>query len=470
MAVWGLWWDLRRWLNEDVFCDPQPSDPVTARRVLVLIAFAVLLVGVQLARMWPSKPLDSIWAEDGYVWLSDATRQSLFHTLTTPYNGYLQTTSRLIAEPVSKLPTSWYAAAMAITGASIVAGYSLVVWSATSGYFKSSVLRVTLVMMVVLLPIFGVEILANVTYSTWFLLFTSFWILLWRPNSLAGYAVGTVLLFLAAVSNAEVAFLLPLWLIRVIAIRNRRETVMMSALGIGLIVQFALTRHTGTVFGETRVHLSHLQQVYIGSISDPYWRWSLVPAYLQRIVSAASIGQRISGSLWVAVGTSFVVLLGVGFILLIGFAMFAPSIRTRVLVPLMVFSSIAMFLFSGYHIPTVGVQYYWSPGKFSTGSHYMVVPTLLLLSALLLVLDDWSQTFPSDRRRIVRTGASIFVLVIALLNFNAGNLSLRGRPTWTEAQAVGHTQCLRTHRLQVVIPVAPVYYAGMRIDCRLLSG
>jgi hypothetical protein len=58
-----------------------------------------------------------------------------------------------------------------------------------------------------LLPVVGVEALDNVTNSIWFLLFASFWILLWHPASFARAGAGFVLL--AALSNVAILVFAP---------------------------------------------------------------------------------------------------------------------------------------------------------------------------------------------------------------------------------------------------------------------
>ena len=81
--------------------------------------------------------------------------------LTTTYNGYLQTVSRLVAEPIAQLPPEMFAPAMAISGAAIVTGCAFLVWRASSGHINSPYLRAGLAALVVLLSVVGVETLAT---------------------------------------------------------------------------------------------------------------------------------------------------------------------------------------------------------------------------------------------------------------------------------------------------------------------
>ncbi len=130
-----------------------------------------------------SAPLDSLWAEDGFVWLTGALHRGFLDTLVTPYDGYLQTTSRLVAKPVSELPVSWFAPSMALVGALIVAGCVAIVWRCSEAYIASRWLRVAMCVLMVVTPVAGVELFNNVTNSIWFMQFSAFWLLLWRPGS-----------------------------------------------------------------------------------------------------------------------------------------------------------------------------------------------------------------------------------------------------------------------------------------------
>jgi len=118
-------------------------------------------------------------------------RWGFLHSLATPYAGYLNTVSRLVAEPVSLMPVAWFAPAMAIGGAAISITRALIVWTASAGHIESPWLRWILVGMMALLPIVGVEMVDDVTYSIWYMLFASFWILLRRPSTLTGAVLAT---------------------------------------------------------------------------------------------------------------------------------------------------------------------------------------------------------------------------------------------------------------------------------------
>ena len=95
--------------------------------------------------------------------------------------------------------------------------------------------------MVVLLPVAGTETLDNVTNFIWYLLFACFWLLLWRPATFARASGAAALAFLGAASNIGTLVLLPLWLLRLVAARDRRDWVIVGAFAAGVAVQLGLS-------------------------------------------------------------------------------------------------------------------------------------------------------------------------------------------------------------------------------------
>jgi hypothetical protein len=458
---------LRSLLDRAVFPDPPPPPRITARRALACAGIAVLCIVILLGRMWSSVPLDSMWAEDAGTWLSDALTRGLFDALTTTWNGYLQTASRLVAEPVALLPADWYAPAMAICGAAIVTGCAFVVWRASAGHIESARLRAALAAMVVLLPVVGVESLDNVTNSIWFLLFASFWVLLWRPTTFARAAAAAGLVFVAALSNAAIVVFAPLWLLRLIAARDRRDAIIVTGFAAGVAIQLAASWHApvqgegGTDLNPLAAHLFH-----------SHWDWSLVPAYAQRVVGGALGGQRIDAFLWENLGTGLEVALGAALITFVAFSFFGP-LRTRVVVPITVAASVGLFLVIGYvRWSPFGMGFPWPEGSSSTDlAHYMVTPALLLLSALFVQLDAGARLVSRRAWSALRVAVLLVVFVAALSSFAVGQSSLRGAPTWSEALAAGRARCANSNATAVTVLVAPPTVFGLypaRIPCSAL--
>lgn len=103
--------------------------------------------------------------------------------------------------------------------------------------------------------------------------------------------------------------------------------------------------------------------------------------------------------------------------------------------PLIVATSLAMFFASGYsRWATVGKQFLWQNRTSSSSlSHYMVAPTLLLLSALFVTFDDRPRLLSPRSWRCVRLAVAAVCIVGVITSFDAGDASVRGSPTWSEA-------------------------------------
>jgi hypothetical protein len=437
---------LRTEADAHLFPEDRAAPGLSIRALILYPTIAVLGAGVQLLRMWDSRPLDSIWAEDGGIWLSDALYRGFFHNFTTSYNGYLQGLSRLVAEPVSRLPVDWYAPAMAIVGALIVSGCALFVWRASAAHIRNPYLRASLAAMVLLLPVVGTESLANVTNSIWSLLFACFFALLWRPRSLAAAVGAAILVLVAALTNIAVVFFLPLWLMRLVAARDRRDLVIVAAFAIGLAIQLGFSSGDFGLRGEAGDQLRTSSAPACDPFSsDPCWNWELVPAYAQRIVGGAVGGQQINGELWKAIGPPLPVVLGLGLIALVAVAL--RERRTRILVPLTIVISIAMFLVAGWQRwGAGGIFFYWPEGEFTGGSHYLITPTLLLLTAIILQLDAVIRKRPDEpvglvRRKALAAAAVVFILAAALIGFHVGDRSIRGSVSWSDEIAQAHAVC-----------------------------
>jgi hypothetical protein len=449
---------VRSWLQVNGFPEAPPAPKLTVRRTAVLVAVFVGLVIVQLARLWSSHPLNTLWGEDGAIFLKDAMQQGFWTALTTPYNGYLQVSSRIVAEPVSHLPVDWFAPAMAVSGAAMVAAYAFVIWRASSGHVRNAYLRGTMTTLVVLLPIVGVETLDNVVNTIWFLFFLAFWLLLWRPATIAGASAAGLLLFLAAVSNGGTLLLLPLWLLRLFVTRDRRDRVVVGGFAIGVAAQLALSWHSLNQFGEKGAYTSgHSVCDLSKTCGGSAVHWSLLPGYVQRVLGGAVAGQSVGGYLWVHLGTAFEVLLAAGLLVFVAVALREGSGRVRFFVPVTVLASLAVYLVSGtLRWSSGGLFFTWPHGvSNASASHYMVVPTLLLLSGIFVFLDDQPRSVsPATWTRVRISGAS-FLMLIALSSFAVGDGTLRGTPSWSGQLASARLRCTHIHVRSVNVDIDP---------------
>lgn len=438
------------WLNRDFFRDAPPTSPPGPLAATGAVLAGLLLVGVQLLRLRSSAPLNSLWAEDGFAWLTGAIHDGFLHTLVTPHDGYLQTLSRLVAEPVSLLPVRWFAPAMAIGGALIVAACVAIVWRCSAAYIQSPRLRLALCGLIVLTPAAGVEVFANVTNSIWFIQFATFWLLLWRPASFAAACAAAAILLLAALSTAGVILLFPVWLLRALAIRDRRDVVIVGAPAVGALAQVQpLLTQTHTFLG------------------TPNWSFALFPAYAQRVLGGGVLGNRLAGDAWRALGVPFEVLLGAVFVALVLFAVVGVSRRAKLLVALTAALSVAMFVLSGYERGIVGFLL-WPRGHSSPGNaRYVICPSLLLLSAGFMALDDQLSLSRTRRWHLAAAAVVVSLVALALTAFSPADHALRGTPTWSSSVAVARTQCARRQASSAELFVSP--FGSLEVPCHRLT-
>jgi hypothetical protein len=224
---------------------------------------------------------------------------------------------------------------MAICGAAIVTACAFVVWRASAAQIKNVYLRAGLAATLVVLPIVGLETLGNVTNSIWFLLFASFWVLLWRPATFRRALLAAAVVFLAAVSNAGIALFAP------------SGSFMRSPSVIAATARSSERTLSGSpsssasppVRSASSVRLPG-RQVALAS----HRGWDLVPAYVQRAIGGAVTGQSLTGDLWRSLGTPFEIVLAVLLAALVVSAIIGRNPRVRFLVPLTVAISLATFL------------------------------------------------------------------------------------------------------------------------------
>jgi hypothetical protein len=459
----------RSYLDRYLFLDAPPSPRLSRDRVLLYAAIAVLATTVQILRVWSLRPLETIFGEDASVYLADAQGSDPLTAVTTPYNGYLQVSSRVIAEAVEKLPVDWWAAAMAICGALVVTGCAFVVWRTSAAHVQNRWLRATLAAMVVLLGVVGTEMLGTVVNSIWFIAFACFWVLLWRPPGLAAAIGGGVLLFIGAASHSVLVFFAPLLLLRAIAARDRRDWVIVAGFVLGLIFQLALSYDQIGSVGDNGEGPRPVAATGQPFSTDPYWDWNLVPAYGQRVVGGAIAGHDPDAWLWEHVGWLFVAVLAALLVGLVVWALRTP--RTRLLVPLTVAISIAIFLIIGYvRWGAGGFALFWPQGESVTiGGRYVVLPALLLLAAILIQLDAWSRQPAGerpDRRPALALAAAGVIVVCALASFRV-DPSFEGGPTWSTAVDGARATCRAgpAETVDVVTVITPYGQGTMPLDC-----
>jgi hypothetical protein len=411
---------------------------------IVVVSVLAIAIIAHLARLGLSTSLNSFWAEDAAVFFAGAqVGESIF----APYTNYLVLLPRLIGEVTTWVPLEDAPAATSILAATAAALSGLAVWVASAGHIRSPYLRGVLAAATVLAPVSGLESMDSGSYASWYMLFATFWLLLWRPRTDRGALLGSLFILVTALSNASIWFLIPIAALRLVAIRDRRDAMLVSAFAIGSAIQVP-------------VALTH------GQMAEPTWSADIWSAYVQRIVNGAALGLRLGGIAWRDLGWPFLgPLLGlIGIGLALGIWRAAP--RARALAIAAVATSIVMFLTTCYQ-RDVGSAMVWQSGEYSGAvSRYAIVPALLLLSAALTLIDSSLRDRPAQRRRPPWpvAAATIAVVAVVAISFDQSEPEVRGTPAWDVALEEAAPACPADGTGEVPVKTSPPGF-GVYVPC-----
>jgi hypothetical protein len=200
----------------------------------------VLLAAVALVRQAGVPATQTLWAEDGLIFYSQALAHSFWRTLITAYNGYDQLVPRLVIQLAKVAPIADVSTVVALSGAGGLAALGCLVFHMARGHIASPALRGLLVAAMVALPLANVEMLNNLVNLPWWLFFAAFWALLWRPETTAGRVTAGLICCLAAASEPLVGVFVALAAFRVWALPRLKEQASTVGLAIGLVYQAAV--------------------------------------------------------------------------------------------------------------------------------------------------------------------------------------------------------------------------------------
>lgn len=444
---------LRAHLDDSLFPAARRSGTALPRWQLALMigALFALAVLLQLARIGWSASLHSLWAEDGPIYMQEALTQDFWHAVVHTYATYLVVVPRLIAEVASLAPLRDVPAAVSILSGLVVALSGLAVWYASADHVRNPYLRGTLVALTVLSPVAGLESLDSAAYVPWYMLFATFWLLLWRPATTRAAFLAGAFILLTGLSTPGVWFFAPLALLRAIAARDRRDGAILAGYAIGAAVQIPV--------------LAFNQEVAV----QPAWSSDIWTTYLQRVIDGAPLGLRLGGNAWDHLGWPLLVVLVLAGLaaLVVGLRSSTPAARWIAAIALP--TSLAMFVVSLYQ-RALGEQMVWPEGLHNSGgSRYAIVPAMLLISAAVAMIDGAWRRRPQSRRPAWTAWATMAVLAVAIVtSFWAREISVRGAPPWEAALKAAAVKCMSPGATGAAIQTSPPGF-GMELPCGQLA-
>lgn len=433
-------------IDETLFPHPAPPLRQVPRWETAALTTALIALGVVLAvlRLGWSASLNSIWAEDGPIYLQEALGKGFWDAIFTTYAGYLVLVPRLIAEAATAVPLDQAAAAISIVSALFAVLSGLAVWLGCSGHVRNPYLRGGLVLATVLAASAGQETLLSAAYVPWYMLVGSFWLLFWRPQTAWGAALGGLFLLATGLSTPGVWFFMPVALLRAATARNEKDAILVGSFILGAVIQISV------MLGQEQ--------------GESLWTSHIWTAYVQRVVDGGLLGQRLGGNLWEELGWGFLspffALVVVGFAW--GIWRSAPGPRWFALIAIV--SSLAIFVLSVYQ-RSVGLNVFWSEGDSGgTSSRYVFVPALLLISAAVVLVDGYL-------RRRARTGfawpvaATLAVILVAVVSsYDMRGGGFREAPYWDDALQQAAEKCQATGEEVAGIATSPEPF-GVQVPC-----
>jgi hypothetical protein len=208
-------------------------------RVALSVPWVAAATTLQMVRR-PSDPppWDSLFAEDGAVFLEGALNNKLPAPLFDSYNGYLHLVPRAIAELTVLFPLESAPLVMSLAASLTVAALSLLVYRASASWLPSPYLRAALAFAFVLLPVAtGSEAGASAAYVGWYWLYACFWVLVAPPSGRAWLALASGVALLTALTTPLAVVLVPVAVAAAALRRDRHSVAVAGALAAGLAVQ-----------------------------------------------------------------------------------------------------------------------------------------------------------------------------------------------------------------------------------------
>jgi len=438
-------------LRETLFPEAQQGERRAPRWELggVLAAFLVLGTALALMRLGFSASVNTLWAEDGPIYLQGALTQGFFHDVFTPYAGYLVVGPRLVAEVATLVPLDQAAAAITVLSAFLAAVSALAVWVGCGGHVHNPYLRLGLAAATLLSVTAGQETVLSAAYLPWYMLFGTFWLLFWRPRTLGGALAGGLFLLGTGLSTPGVWFFMPVALLRAATAREARDWTLLGPYFLGALVQIP-------------VMLAQQQ-------GDSLWTSHIWTAYLQRVLVGGLLGEKLAGNLWVDLGWTLLIVALV--LLVVGFAwrLWTGPAGARWFGVIGVLTSLVMFVFSTYS-REVGEYIYLRSGiEGAPSGRYVMVPALIFLSVVVVLVDYAVRSREGWLKAYLPVGVTVAMIALAIVtSYDVREPESRGRPYWDEALKAAATKCVKEDEETAGIPISPEPW-GVQLPCEQVA-
>jgi hypothetical protein len=440
---------LRRRVDTGLFPPPGDTGPrfSAGEGALVVGAFLLIATALSILRLG-TDGYRTIWAEDATVFMQAAFTHGYWQAIFEPYAGYLNVVPRLIGGLGKVFPMQDAAVIIATLSALCAALSGLAVWFGSVGHVRDPRLRGGLTIGVALAATAGLETLDSAAYVPWFMLVGTFWLLFLRPKTWWGAACAAAFVLLTGLSTPGVWFFVPIAALRILSLsfpRDRKVALVAGAWLLGGLAQIPV------ILGQDQ-----------GATMWSHYIWT---ALVQRVIDAGTLGEGIGGGLWDLGGWWFLILLCIVLTIALVLGLRRAPESARWFVPLAILIAFGMFVFTAYQ-RSAGPALFWEPGSSgSVSSRYALVPSLVFLSAFVVILDGAFRDRLGRGPRVAwpALAGAVFLLVAVGVSFDQTN-GVRSRPYWGEALRDAADKCITKHEDLAGIPTSPRPF-GLVVSC-----
>jgi hypothetical protein len=398
--------------------------PASTGTWLFAAFYVVIATALQLARQPGFPSWNTIWQEDGGIFLNQALSESFPHALVHSYNSYLHVGPRLVAEVASWFPLDY--AAKILSGGECVAVsvMSVYVYFTSGAVVRAQWARMAIAGSMILLPAAGYETNAVLSDMHWYLTFTAFWAIAAYPRDRRGVVLASIVVALAVLSDPFTGLFLPFALFQ--AWRRRGE-------------RFAWV--VPIVFG-----VSMAIQLGFGLFSEPAGRyaashWSDIPGvYALRVTGSLFVGDQNLHSFWLASwGWVFIF---VTLALMIAIVVYALR-RWRELDWRLFIGQCFVYSVLYLTVPCMlrGTENFLNRSIYSlNGSRYMPLPILFLVAIVVAVLDRRDPKVSVAGWRKIQWAVGLWAAFLVLNNFSIVTTRSPG-PPWDDNLYAARLKC-----------------------------
>ncbi len=380
------------WLSDWALGEPVAGPSSLVERILMMV---IIVAGAfaGLSR-FTAGTIDTLWAEDGAVFMTGAYARPWFADVLLPYNGYAHVYPRTIASVITAVvnladvPIA-VATAACVTTALVAA---VVFWTLRARIPQWPI-RFVLAAMIVSLPLASIEVNGSIANDHWYLMVALFAVLISRQRNVAGRVVAAVVIVFAVLSDPLTLLFAPLVVLRFFDRGPRSRWIVPGAFVVAAIVQVIVVRSTTL------------------TPSSPFSIGGLLRSLAFRVYLEGLVGHYLAVDLYARTGYVALILAAVA---VLAIATIAVLARTRG------FVIVAFVAATGFFMVAVALR--WTGdmdpigGIPDGGTRYQLVPICLLLMGFACTV---SALVRSPRAALRATTLAASGLVIIAVSFSA---------------------------------------------------